>query len=106
MCSRVNEAWHRRIRRWGDSFWTVSCPAPRGVPQVEVAFDIDANGILNVSAKDRGTGKEQRITITGSSGLSKDDVETLVQEAEAHAEEDKRLREEIETKNLADSNGV
>ena len=78
-------------------------PAPRGVPQVEVAFDIDANGILNVSAKDRGTGKEQRITITGSSGLSKDDVETLVQEAEAHAEEDKRLREEIETKNLADS---
>ena len=78
-------------------------PAPRGVPQVEVTFDIDANGILNVSAKDRGTGKEQRITITGSSGLSKDDVETLVQEAEAHAEEDKRLREEIETKNLADS---
>ena len=78
-------------------------PAPRGVPQVEVAFDIDANGILNVSAKDRGTGKEQRITITGSSGLSKDDVETLVQEAEAHAEEDKQLREEIETRNLADS---
>ena len=78
-------------------------PAPRGVPQVEVAFDIDANGILNVSAKDRGSGKEQRITITGSSGLSKDDVETLVQEAEAHAEEDKRLRDEIETKNLADS---
>ena len=78
-------------------------PAPRGVPQVEVAFDIDANGILNVSAKDRGTGKEQRITITGSSGLSKDDVETLVQEAEAHAEEDKQIREEIETRNLADS---
>ena len=78
-------------------------PAPRGVPQVEVTFDIDANGILNVSAKDRGTGKEQRITITGSSGLSKGEVETLVQEAEAHAEEDKRLRDEIETKNLADS---
>ncbi|MCZ6891334.1 MAG: molecular chaperone DnaK [Chloroflexi bacterium] len=78
-------------------------PAPRGVPQVEVTFDIDANGIFNVSAKDRGTGKEQRITITGSSGLSKDDVEKLVQEAETHAEEDKRLREEIETKNLADS---
>ena len=78
-------------------------PAPRGVPQVEVTFDIDANGIFNVSAKDRGTGKEQRITITGSSGLSKDDVEKLVQEAETHAEEDKHLREEIEARNLADS---
>ena len=78
-------------------------PAPRGVPQVEVTFDIDSNGILNVSAKARGTGKEQRITITGSSGLSKEDVEKLVEEAEAHAEEDKRLREEIETKNMAES---
>ena len=78
-------------------------PAPRGVPQVEVTFDIDANGILNVSAKDRGTGKEQRITIAGSSGLDKGEVERLVQEAEAHAEEDSRRREEIETKNLADS---
>ena len=78
-------------------------PAPRGIPQVEVAFDIDANGIINVSAKDRGTGKEQRITITGSSGLVKDEVERLVQEAETHAEEDRRHREEIETKNMADS---
>ncbi len=78
-------------------------PSPRGVPQVEVSFDIDANGILNVSAKDKGTGKEQRITIAGSSGLAKDDVERLVQEAEAHAEEDNRRREEIETKNMADS---
>ena len=78
-------------------------PSPRGVPQVEVTFDIDANGILNASAKDRGTGKEQRITITGSSGLSKSEVEKLVQEAEAHAEEDSRRREEIETKNMADS---
>ncbi|PKB65106.1 MAG: molecular chaperone DnaK [SAR202 cluster bacterium Io17-Chloro-G3] len=78
-------------------------PAPRGVPQVEVAFDIDANGILNVSAKDRGTGKEQRITIAGSSGLAKDDVERLVQEAEAHMEEDKQKREEIETRNMANS---
>ena len=77
-------------------------PAPRGMPQIEVTFDIDANGILNVSAKDRGTGKEQRITITASSGLPKDDVERLVQEAEAHAEEDRHRREEVETRNMAD----
>jgi molecular chaperone DnaK len=78
-------------------------PAPRGVPQVEVTFDIDANGILNVSAKDRGTGKEQSITIAASSGLDKDEVEKLVQEAEANAEEDKKRREEIGTRNAADS---
>src|SRR5262249_3595395 len=65
-------------------------PAPRGLPQVEVTFDIDANGILNVSAKDKGTGKEQRITITASSGLSKDEVERMVREAESHADEDRR----------------
>jgi molecular chaperone DnaK len=78
-------------------------PAPRGMPQVEVTFDIDANGILNVSAKDKGTGKEQRITITASSGLSKDDVERMVREAESHAAEDQRKREEIEARNQADS---
>ena len=78
-------------------------PAPRGVPQIEVAFDIDANGILNVSAKDRGTGKEQRITITASSGLDKGEVERLVQDAEVNAEEDRRRREEIETRNAAES---
>ena len=78
-------------------------PAPRGVPQIEVAFDIDANGILNVSAKDRGTGKEQRITITASSGLDKSEVERLVHDAEAHAEEDRRRKEEIETRNAAES---
>jgi len=78
-------------------------PAPRGIPQIEVTFDIDANGILNVSAKDKGTGREQRITITASSGLSKDEVERMVREAEAHAEEDRRRREEIETRNQADS---
>ncbi|GMR05247.1 MAG: molecular chaperone DnaK [Thermodesulfobacteriota bacterium] len=77
--------------------------APRGVPQVEVAFDIDANGILNVSAKDLGTNKEQKITITASSGLDKDEVEKMVQDAEGHAEEDKRKREQIETKNQLDS---
>jgi molecular chaperone DnaK len=78
-------------------------PAPRGVPQIEVTFDIDANGILSVSAKDKGTGKEQKITITASSGLSKEQVDQMVKEAEMHAEEDRRKREEIETRNSADS---
>ncbi|MDD2822667.1 MAG: molecular chaperone DnaK [Candidatus Daviesbacteria bacterium] len=78
-------------------------PAPRGVPQVEVTFDIDANGILNVSAKDKATGKEQKITITGSTGLSKEDAERMAKEAEAHAEEDKKKKEEIEVKNQADT---
>ena len=78
-------------------------PAPRGVPQVEVTFDIDANGILNVSAKDLGTGKEQKISITGSSGLSKEEVENLRKDAEAHAEEDRKTREAAETRNSADN---
>jgi len=77
--------------------------APRGVPQVEVTFDIDANGILNVSAKDLGTGKEQKITITASSGLSKDDIDKMVKDAQSHADEDKKRREEIETRNHLDS---
>jgi molecular chaperone DnaK len=77
-------------------------PAPRGVPQVEVTFDIDANGIVNVSAKDLGTGKEQKITITASSGLAKDEVDRMMKEAEAHADEDRKRREEIETRNKAD----
>jgi molecular chaperone DnaK len=78
-------------------------PAPRGVPQVEVTFDLDANGILNVSARDKATGKEQKITITAGGGLSKDEVERLRQEAEAHADEDRKRREEIEVRNQADS---
>src|SRR6185503_10252915 len=77
-------------------------PAPRGVPQVEVTFDIDANGIANVSAKDLGTGKEQRITITASSGLNKDEVARMMKEAESHAEDDRKRREEIEVRNRAD----
>ena len=77
-------------------------PAPRGTPQIEVSFDIDANGIVNVSAKDRGTGKEQKITITASSGLSKDEVERMMKDAEAHAAEDKTRKEEVETRNRAD----
>ena len=77
-------------------------PAPRGIPQIEVTFDIDANGIVNVQAKDLGTGKEQKITITASSGLSKDEVDKMMREAESHADEDKKRREEIETRNRAD----
>jgi molecular chaperone DnaK len=84
-------------------FHLVGIPsAPRGVPQIEVTFDIDANGIVNVSAKDLGTQKEQKITITASSGLSKDEVDRMMKEAESHADEDKQRREEIETRNRAD----
>ncbi len=78
-------------------------PAPRGVPQIEVAFDIDANGIVNVTATDKATGKEQKITITGSSGLSKADVDTMVRDAESHAADDKAKREVIDARNQADS---
>jgi len=78
-------------------------PAPRGVPQIEVTFDIDANGILSVTAKDKATGKQQSISITGASTLDKRDVESMVRDAEAHAEEDKRRREQIDIRNLADS---
>jgi molecular chaperone DnaK len=85
-------------------FHLVGIPsAPRGVPQIEVTFDIDANGIVNVSAKDLGTGKEQKITITSSSGLSKDEIERMTKEAEAHSEEDKKRREEVEARNQLDS---
>jgi molecular chaperone DnaK len=85
-------------------FQLVGIPsAPRGVPQIEVTFDIDANGIVNVSAKDRGTGKSQAITITASSGLAKDDVERMVKDAQAHADEDQKRRDEIEARNRADS---
>ncbi|HUZ77780.1 MAG TPA: molecular chaperone DnaK [Chloroflexota bacterium] len=78
-------------------------PAPRGVPQVEVTFDIDANGIVNVSAKDKGTGREQKITITASSGLSKDEIDRMVKESEQHAAEDQKRKEEVEVRNGADS---
>ncbi|MDA8436041.1 MAG: molecular chaperone DnaK [Actinomycetales bacterium] len=78
-------------------------PAPRGVPQIEVTFDIDANGIVHVAAKDLGTGKEQSMTITGGSGLPKDDIERMMRDAEAHAEEDRKRREEAETRNSAES---
>ena len=78
-------------------------PAPRGVPQIEVTFDIDANGIVNVSAKDRGTGKEQKITITASSGLSETEIQSMVSDAASHSEEDKKRRQVVEAKNRLDS---
>ena len=77
-------------------------PAPRGVPQIEVTFDIDANGLVSVNAKDKGTGKEQQIRIQPSGGLSKDDIERMVQEGESHAAEDKKRREAVEARNQAD----
>ncbi|MBA7476569.1 Chaperone protein DnaK [subsurface metagenome] len=77
-------------------------PSPRGIPQIEVAFDIDANGILHVSAKDMGTGKEQKIKITASSGLSKEEVERMVQQAEEHAAEDRKQKEVVDVRNQAD----
>jgi molecular chaperone DnaK len=78
-------------------------PAPRGVPQVEVTFDIDANGIVHVTAKDLGTGKEQQMTITGGTALGKDEIDRMMKEAEAHAEEDKARRDEAEVRNNADN---
>jgi len=77
-------------------------PAPRGVPQIEVTFDIDANGIVHVSARDKATGNEQKITITASSGLAEEEIQRMVKDAEEHAEEDRRRREEAETRNRAD----
>jgi len=78
-------------------------PAPRGVPQIEVAFDIDSNGILNVSAKDKATGKEQSIVIKASSGLSEEEVEAMVNDAESHADEDRKAREMVDARNTADN---
>ena len=78
-------------------------PAPRGVPQIEVTFDIDANGIVNVTAKDKGTGKEQHITITSSTNMSNEDIDRAVKDAEKYAEEDKKFKEQVEVKNKAES---
>ena len=74
-------------------------PAPRGVPQIEVTFDIDTNGILSVSARDKGTGKEQKITISGSTNLEKDEIDRMIKDAAAHAAEDKKRRENVDLKN-------
>jgi molecular chaperone DnaK len=93
----------RDNRTMGRFHLTGLAPAPRGVPQIEVTFDIDANGIVNVTAHDKATGKEQKITISGASGLSKEEVAAKVKEAEAHAAEDARQRDEVETRNRAEA---
>ena len=105
-CSRASGRWRRTTARSAGSSLDGIPPAPRGVPQIEVTFDIDANGILNVSAKDKGTGKEQKITITASSGLSKDEVERMVRDAEAHAAEDARRKQDVELRNQTDAPGA
>jgi molecular chaperone DnaK len=90
-------------KRLGMFELTGIAPAPRGIPQIEVTFDIDANGIVHVSAKDLGTGKEQRMTITGGSALPKEEIDRMMRDAESHAEEDKKRREEAEIRNSGDS---
>jgi molecular chaperone DnaK len=90
-------------KRLGTFELTGIAPAPRGVPQIEVTFDIDANGIVHVNAKDLGTGKEQSMTITGGSALPKDDIERMMRDAQDHAEDDRKRREDAETRNLAEA---
>ena len=102
-CCRASARWPRTTRRWAASSSTGIAPAPRGVPQIEVTFDIDANGIVHVSAKDLGTGNEQKITITASTNMSEEDIKKAVNEAEQYAAEDKKRKEEVETVNQADS---
>ena len=93
----------RTTRCSASSIWSGLPPAPRGVPQIEVTFDIDANGIVNVQAKDKGTGKEQQIRIQASGGLSEADIQRMVKDAESHAEEDKKRKAEVEAKNHAEA---
>ena len=102
MCSRASGRWPIDSRTLGRFDLVGIPPAPRGIPQIEVAFDIDANGIVHVSAKDMTTGKEQKIKITSSSGLSQEEIERMVGDAESHAEEDRRKRSLIEARNKAD----
>ena len=102
MCFRVSAKWQLITSPWARFHLDGIAPARRGVPQIEVTFDIDANGIVNVSAKDLGTGKEQKITVTSSSNLSKEDIEKAVKEAEKFAAEDAKKKEEIDTRNHAD----
>ena len=103
MCSRANAKWRRTTRSLGRFDLQGIPPAPRGVPQIEVTFDIDANGIVSVTAKDKATSKEQQIRIQARGGLSDADIQKMVKDAEAHAAEDKKRRELVEAKNQADA---
>ena len=99
----MREKWHLIIKCLGNFELVGIPPAPRGTPQIEVTFDIDANGIVSVSAKDKGTGKEQKIQIQASGGLTDEEIQKMVKEAEANKEEDKKKRETIDARNQADS---
>ncbi len=103
MCFRASARWPLTTRPWAGSNWWAFPSAPRGIPQIEVTFDIDANGIVHVSAKDLATQKEQSIQITASSGLCEEEIKNLVREGEQHAEEDKKKRELVEARNHADT---
>ena len=102
MYFKVNVQWLQIIKHLGRFQLTDIPPAPRGIPQIEVTFDIDKNGIVNVRAKDLGTNKEQTITIKSSSGLSDEEIEQMVREAEENADADKKRKEEVELRNEAD----
>ena len=102
-CSKANAPWRHKTRASAASTSPASLLPRRGVPQIEVTFDIDANGILHVSAKDKGTGKAANITIQGSSGLSEEEIERMVKDAEANAEEDKKLTELVASRNQAEA---
>ena len=99
----MKERWQQIINYLGNFELVGIAPAPRGVPQIEVTFDIDANGIVNVSAKDKGTGKEQKIQIQASGGLSDEEIEKMVKDAEANKEADKKKRESVDVRNQADT---
>lgn len=103
MYCKVSARWPPTTKHWDDSNWSAFRLLPGGIPQIEVTFDIDANGIVKVSAKDQATGKEQSIQITASSGLSKEEINNLIKDAEMNAEEDKKKKELVEARNSADS---
>ena len=103
MCSRANARWQPTIKPWGASNSPASRRPPRGLPQIEVTFDIDANGIVHVAATDKATGKEQSIRITASSGLSQEEIDRLVNEAKTHASADRQKRELVDARNQADA---
>ena len=102
-CSRASGSSQGTTRAWASSVWTGSRPQRGACPQIEVTFDIDANGIVNVSAKDLGTGKEQHITITAGSNMSKEDIDKAVKEAAEYEAQDKKRKEAIDARNEADS---